>query len=585
MADTQRLEALDAVDTLGTPDSQYAVDQLDRQLRRYLARFTRGASPISLGTAWFDWASHMAISPGLRARLLVHAHTQALREGSEQLAKVREGESLTKAALDRLERLQHSYEQWADWLEREVARPTGVSRRHGDLVAFTLRQFTEAWHPRNFFWSNPEALRATFEESAANLARGSVHFWEDLSETLLGPSARKPHLPDGLGETIAATPGSVVYRNALIELIHYRPKQALVHRQPVLITPAWIMKYYILDLNPESSLVGYLLDQGFDVFMISWRNPGEGDRDLGFDDYRRLGVGAALDAIADLVPDTQVHGVGYCLGGTLLAVAAAALSGTGERRFASLSLFASQVDFSDPGELSVYIDEAQLAALEAGMDGPGYLGGDQMAAAFSLLRARDLIWRRLHQDYYLGQRDEQIDLMAWNKDTTRMPYRMHSEYLRHFFLNNDFIEGRYRVEGRSVAVSDIRAPIFALGTTRDHVAPWRSVFKLHLFADTDVTFTLTSGGHNAGIVSPPGHPRRKHWIATRHDCEAFIDPDRWTELADLREGSWWPSWANWLAERSEGMRKATSPARAAVASNLIGAAVGLDPAPGTYVKQ
>lgn len=562
-----------------------AAELFDRQLRQALAGFTHGASPISFTTAWFDWTAHMAISPGLRAKLAFEAYLIALRGlGQASAAPDSPGAGLADRQAQRLASLHETYNLYGDWLTQAVARPVGVSRRTSDLVAFSLRQILEAWHPRNFLLSNPEALQVTKDESAANLLRGSAYFWEDMNRALKNTAHPSAHLPKGLGETIAATPGRVVYRNQLIELIHYEAMGEMVRREPVLITPAWIMKYYILDLKEQTSLVRYLVREGFDVFMISWRNPGPQDRNLGFDDYRELGVGQALQAIGDLVPGERVHVAGYCLGGTLLSVAAAAKARQGDQQIASLTLIAAQVDFADPGELAVFIDDSQLAALEAGMDGAGYLCGGQMAAAFSLLRARDLIWRRVHQDYYLGRRDEEIDLMAWNRDTTRMPYRMHSEYLRHFFLNNDFIAGRLKVDGQPVAFSDIRVPLFALGTTHDHVAPWRSVFKIHLYAHTEVTFALTNGGHNAGVVSPPEHPRRKHWITSRADLEPFVDPDRWIELAQERPGSWWPSWVGWLGEKSSGKRASHPPRRAAIASNLVDADTTLPRAPGSYLK-
>ena len=319
--------------------------------------------------------------------------------------------------------------------------------------------------------------------------------------------------------------------------------------------------------------------------MISWRNPGRGDRDLSFDAYRKLGVQAALDAIATQNRGNRVHAVGYCLGGTLLSVTAAALARDGHDRLASLTLLAAQVDFRDAGELALFIDEAQLAALDADMNAIGYLDGSQMAAAFTLLRARDLVWRRVQEEYLLGKLGELIDLMIWNADTTRMPRRMHSEYLRQFFLNNDFVQGRCMVDGRPVAVSDIRAPIFALGTQKDHVAPWESVYKIHLFADTDVTFALTNGGHNAGVVSPPGHPRRHHLIHTKADSEHYVSPQDWLGLAEARDGSWWPSWVEWLKARSSGDCPAPAPARVPCEDNLLPEDAKLPEAPGRYVRE
>ncbi|HET6378417.1 MAG TPA: alpha/beta fold hydrolase, partial [Methylocella sp.] len=411
-----------------------------------------------------------------------------------------------------------------------------------------------------------------------NLVSGFQNFIEDWERAASG---KKPRGVENfqVGVKVAVTPGKVVYRNRLIELIQYAPAAAKVRPQPVLIVPAWIMKYYILDLSPHNSLVKYLTEQGFTVFMISWRNPGPEDRDLTFDDYRALGFMAALDAVSAIVPGHKVHAAAYCLGGTLLAIAAAAMARDGDDRLKTITLLAAQTDFTEAGELMLFINESQLAFLEDLMWEQGFLDTTQMAGAFQLLRSNDLIWSRAVRDYMMGERAPMIDLMAWNADATRLPYQMHSEYLRSLFLNNDLAEGRFAVDGKPVALTDIRAPIFAVGTTRDHVAPWRSAYKINLLADTDVTFLLTTGGHNAGIASEPGNHKRSFQVMTKRADDRYIDPASFVREAPRKEGSWWPEWAAWLASHSGEL--VPPPPMGAPAAGYA----PLCDAPGTYVLQ
>jgi polyhydroxyalkanoate synthase len=338
------------------------------------------------------------------------------------------------------------------------------------------------------------------------------------------------------------------------------------------------MKYYILDLSQKLSLVRHLVEQGFTVFMISWRNPGPELRYLTLEDYRRSGVLSALDAVMTISGSKHVHGCGYCLGGTLLAIAAAAAERDGDNRFVSLTLLAAQTEFSEPGEIGLFIDPAQVHFLQDMMWQRGYLDSSQMGGAFQMLRSSDLVWSRAVQHYLLGERAPVSELMAWNADGTRMPYAMHSDYLHRLFLNDDLAEARYKTDGKAVSLEYLRMPLFVVGTETDHVAPWRSVFKIHLLTGAPIRFVLTSGGHNAGIVSPPGK-KRHYRVGDRPAGRQHFEPESWIRAAAYHDGSWWAAWVEWLRERSD------EPVPPPPVGNEERGYAPLDDAPGTYVLQ
>jgi polyhydroxyalkanoate synthase len=561
---------------------------IDRSLNYGVSRLTLGLSPAAIVQAYFDWAIHLAASPGKQLQLLQSAGSKWLRIGRMACTcALQEGAAACIEPLPNDRRFSGpAWKAWPfnivyqafllqqQWWHEATTGVRGVTGQHEHQVDFATRQVLDVVSPTNFLPTNPEVLHKTRADAGMNLVRGFWNFVEDAGRTW---NADKPVGADAfkVGENIAVTPGKVIFRNELIELIQYEPSCAQVRPEPVLIVPAWIMKYYILDLSRENSLVRYLTEQGFTVFMISWKNAGPAERNLGLEDYRRLGVIAALDVVRSVVPEQKVHATGYCLGGTLLATAAAALARNGADPLATVTLLAGQVDFKQAGELTLFITESQVAFLEDVMREQGFLDAHQMAGAFQLLRSNDLIWSRMVRDYLMGTRRPMSDMMAWNADTTRMPYRMHSEYLRRLFLDNDLAEGRYRVDGRHIAISDIRAPIFAVGTEQDHVAPWLSVYKLHLLADTEITFVLASGGHNAGIVPPPGVSGLHYRMRAKSDLESYVDPATWLAETPERTGSWWPAWAEWLKGHSGGPVPAVPVGNAAYPA--------LAAAPGSYV--
>ncbi|GAA4341204.1 alpha/beta fold hydrolase [Pigmentiphaga soli] len=536
--------------------------RIDLGTRALLARLTASMSPQALALAWLDWASHLAVSPGKGLQVGLQAACQAAQLVGYRWAALAAPTQAVPPVTDR----RFADPAWRQWPfnllhqsfllhERLWDGAThgvrGVEPHHEQLVAFFARQWLDMLSPGNFGPTNPVVLRRTMEEAGNNLWRGHLNLVEDARRLLAGepPAGAENFVP---GREVAVTPGKVVLRNRVMELIQYAPAAAgaQVHPEPLLVVPAWIMKYYILDLSPHNSLIRYLVAQGRTVFCISWKNPGEAERDLGMDDYLEEGFHAALDAVNAIVPQQPVHAVGYCLGGTLLAIAAAAMARDGDHRLATMTLFAAQTDFAEPGELGLFIDESEVSLLEAQMARTGYLTAGQMAGAFQMLRSYDLLWSRLVGDYLLGERPAMNDLMAWNADATRMPAKMHGQYLRRLFLHDDLAQGRYPVRGRPVALADLTLPVFMVGTETDHVAPWRSVFKLQYQTLAEITFVLTSGGHNAGIVSEPGHPRRHYRLLTHPAGAPYVAPEEWLGLAPVAEGSWWPEWVQWLRQRS-----------------------------------
>ncbi len=567
-------------------------ETLDRAATAAIAQATHGLSPGTLIQSYADWWTHLCTAPGKQLQLGIKAVRKVMRL-MDYAARAAAGSNAEPAIVPLPQDHRFDDPAWRhlpfdliaqafllqqQWWHAAVTGLNGVTRHHEAVVEFATRQLLDTAAPTNFILTNPVLQQRLIQTGGHCLMQGAGNLFQDVERAFRGePPIGTDKFP--VGSKVAVTPGKVVYRNELIELIQYTPTTAVVRPEPVLIVPAWIMKFYILDLSPENSLVRWLVAQGYTVFVISWRNPGPSDRDLDMEDYRRLGPMAALDAVTAITSAPKVHAAGYCLGGTLLAIVAATMARDGDERLASVTLFAAQTDFSEPGELGLFIDEAQLDLLDCMMWSQGYLDSAQMAGAFQILRSNDLIWSRLLSTYLMGEREPMNDLMAWNADGTRMPYAMHSEYLRRLFLNNDLAEGRFPADGNPISLSALRVPMFVVGTERDHVAPWRSVHKLHMLTGAEISFVLTSGGHNAGIVSEPGHPNRRYHILTRSfDCAALA-PDEWMERAEQRKGSWWLAWNEWLARHSG--NAVPPPTMGAPEKNYP----PLEPAPGRYVLE
>jgi len=588
--------------------------EMDCHMMAQVAHWSFGISPISLALSWADWALHLASSPGSQARLVRRAFeldVRWLQDAAQALtprlnapgpdpaptpASATSADSVSELLA---EDSRYAAPEWQTWPWRSLASANklceqwwfdacnlrGMQDHSRHQMRFYGNQLFDLASPSNFLPSNPQALQAAWQSRGQTLVQGLNLALDDWRRSQGLPPRHAPQTDLAVGRGLAMTEGEVVLRNGLIELIQYRPSTPRVQAEPVLIIPSCIMKYYILDLSPHNSMVRWLVGQGHTVYIVSWRNPDDSDALLGMDDYVSAGVLAALEHVHGQC-QRPVHLVGYCLGGTFAAIAASALGGgdavlqsrnpeSAAAPLASLSLLAAEVDFTDTGDMGVLIDEAQLRLLEGMMASQGFLSGKQMAASFQFLNSRELIWSSQTRRWLLGQEDLPNDLMVWNADVTRLPALMHSQYLRSCFLNNDLAEGHYRYLGRPISLRDIRVPVFAVGTLKDHVAPWRSVYKIHRLVSADVTFALSNGGHNAGIVAEPGRPRRHHQLMSSTLQQPWRTPDEWQQQAPRHEGSWWPAWDKWLHEHGSGQLVA---ARAPVRDAVLGSA------PGQYVK-
>lgn len=450
----------------------------------------------------------------------------------------------------------------------------GMDEASARKVEFYTRQFVDAISPSNFVATNPEVLKATLDTGGQNLLRGLTNLLSDLSR---GDGRLSITMTDmkafRLGENIATTAGKIVFQNNLMQLIQYAPSTKDVRKRPLLIVPPWINKFYVLDLQPKNSLIKWAVDQGHTVFVISWVNPDEKLAEKGFEDYLLEGPVAALDAIHRATGERQVNAIGYCLGGTLLASTAAYLAANDDDRIASVTYFVTLVDFTDVGDMAVFIDKEQLASLERRMRERGYLDAQDMATSFNMLRANDLIWSFVVNNYLLGKEQLPFDLLFWNADSTRMPAAMHSFYLRKMYLDNLLAKpGSITLAGRPIDLSKITIPSFILSTREDHIAPWKSTYAATRLYSGPIKFVLSASGHMAGVISAPGS-KYGHW--TNDDLPS--EPDEWLSGATSHQGSWWPVWDEWVTGLGDDARV---PARHPGGGHLP----VIEDAPGSYVR-
>jgi polyhydroxyalkanoate synthase len=469
--------------------------------------------------------------------------------------------------------VKQAYLVTSNWANDLVEKADGLDPHTRDKARFYVKQIAGAVSPSNFLATNPELLRQTLAENGENLVRGMKMLAEDVEA---GGGELKIRQSDPtrfeVGVNLANTPGKVVFRNELIELIQYAPTTPTVLKRPLLIVPPWINKFYVLDLNPEKSFIRWAVAQGLTVFCISWVNPDERHADKGFDNYMKEGILAALDAIEAATGERDVTALGYCVGGTLLAVTLAYMAATGDDRISSATLFTTQVDFSDPGELKVFVDEEQIAAIEEQMAQKGYLDGSRMASAFNMLRPNELIWGYAVNNYVRGKTPFAFDLLYWNSDSTRMPRRNHSFYLRECYLNNTLSKGRMELCGQRLDLKKVTIPIFNLAAREDHIAPAKSVFNGSKCFGGPVHYVLAGSGHIAGVINPPTKPRYQYWTGGA-PVGAFED---WVAGAEETPGTWWPHWIDWIRKQSPEEAPAREPGS--------GKLKALCDAPGEYVK-
>jgi polyhydroxyalkanoate synthase subunit PhaC len=460
--------------------------------------------------------------------------------------------------------------QWANHLVRDAKSLDPHTRQKAE---FYVRQIANALAPSNFVLTNPELLRETLASNADNLVRGMQMLNEDIDPKGHINIRQSDHKLFEVGRNLAVSPGKVIFQNELMQLIQYSPSTDSVLKVPVLIVPPWINKFYVLDLTPEKSFIKWCVDQGLTLFVVSWVNPDERLAKKSFEDYMRDGVFAALDAIEQATGERQVHGIGYCVGGTLLAVALAYMAAKGDDRFKSATFFAAQVDFTHAGDLKVFVDEEQLQALEKRMTEAGFLDGRQMAAAFNLLRSNDLIWPYVINNYLRGKTPFPFDLLYWNSDATRLPAANHSFYLRNCYLNNALSKGEMRIDGVDLDLSKTRVPVYNLATRDDHIAPAKSVFLGTKYFGGPVRFVLAGSGHIAGVVNPVGKGKYQYWTGLPLITGDF---ETWMHTATEHPGSWWPDWLGWLKH----LDGEEAPARVPGAGKLA----PIEDAPGSYVK-
>lgn len=547
--------------------------------------------PLNIGGAFLELTQKMLTEPDK----LIHAQTQlwqgymdlwqnaAMAATGQETKPVIEpakgdkrfkSEEWTKNQI--FDYIKQSYLLTSKTINDLVSDVDGLDEVEHKKVDFYTKQFTDALSPTNFFWSNPDVLKYTYETKGENLLHGIEHLIEDLKN---GHGQLSPRMvPEGVfkvGENVAASPGKVIFQNELMQLLQFAPSTKQVYKRPLLITPPWINKFYILDLKQENSFIKWCVDQGYTVFVISWVNPDERHVDKTFESYMSEGILAALDAIEASIGETEVTAIGYCIGGTLMAATLAYLAAIGEERIVASTFFAAQIDFEDAGDLLLFTDEEQVQMIERKMQAAGFLEGKNMATTFNMLRSNDLIWSFVINNYLMGKEPFPFDLLFWNCDTTNMPPKMHSFYLRNMYQQNLLQKpGGLTLGGQPIDLSKVKIPIFVQASKEDHIAPYMSVFKATQLMSGPAEFMLAGSGHIAGVINHPDAKKYQHW--TNSSRKKYKTAADWLEDAKEHPGSWWPHWDKWLSKKSGPKVAARDPAKGKVKP--------LEDAPGSYVR-
>ena len=547
------------------------------------------ADELGIGKAFMELASNMLANPARLAESQMALWQQymtlwqnsMLRAWGAPVAPVAEPHKADKRFRhedwqDHLlfDYVKQSYLIAARWLHENVASVEGLDEQTQKKVDFFTRQYIDALAPSNFALTNPEVFKETIASGGQNLVNGLHNLLDDIER---GNGKLRISMTDTkafeLGVNIATTPGKVVFRNELIELIQYEPSTKKVHERPLLVIPPWINKYYILDLREKNSFIRWAVAEGLTVFVISWVNPDETLSHKTFEDYMTEGSLAALDAVERATGESDVNAIGYCLGGTLLAATLGYLAAKKEKRIASATFMTALVDFTAAGELEVFIDEGQVASLERKMNERGYLEGSEMATTFNMLRANDLIWSFVINNYLLGRDPFPFDLLHWNCDATRMPAKMHSFYLRNLYMRNALREpGGVTLDGVPIDLSKSKVPTYFVSAIEDHIAPWKTTYAGTSILGGPARFVLSGSGHIAGMINPPAANKYGYWTNDRIEAT----PDAWFDGAEQHEGSWWNDWREWIGERTGREVAARIPGK--------GRLKVLGDAPGSYVR-